>query len=573
MRKFLLLISLFTFYLSPLYAKDITILYTGDTNAMLYPCNCPIEPDGGVARRAALIKELKKQDPQALVLDAGSFFAGGDMDQYSQGPDFDRQRTLVNLKAIELIKYDALALGDDEFNFGKDFLVDNIKKNNLNFLSSNLKLEGTKPFVIKEISGIKVGIIGVTNPQVAKRISGLTIADLKTAVVSAITEVKKQGASIIILLSTLDEAGNTAIANEVPGIDIIIQKGREKEEQAGKINNTLVLRPAWEGRRLSKVVISFENNKVTNYKAEEIRLSDKVMDDPAITAILPQCFQNANCRKKGFVGSCSNPGAKDARCEFKEPNKVSLFVITSKDCIVCEAGISEKIEFFKKQFAGLVPHYLYYPDKDAEKLIKDSNISSLPVYLFGKEIEKEKDFAQLKNSFEVKGDYCMLKPELGGISYFLNRKNIKDKFDLFISLYGKNTDQALVAVKELKPDVHFLVIEQEGKFNAFSGQPEVEESKRSLCVQKYYPEYFFDYMVCRVKDMSNPKPETCLAKFDVNKISTCSKGSEGESLLKENIKLTRELQIMTGPVYLVDNQNIFIMPESKEEELKKLIKR
>ena len=60
----------------PCYAKEITIIYTGETHAMLYPCNCPKEPDGGVARRATLIKQLRKNYPDALLLDSGGFFAG-----------------------------------------------------------------------------------------------------------------------------------------------------------------------------------------------------------------------------------------------------------------------------------------------------------------------------------------------------------------------------------------------------------------------------------------------------------------------------------------------------------------
>jgi len=43
------------------YAKEITIIYTGSTHGMVYPCSCPIEPDGGIARRATLVKQLRKE--------------------------------------------------------------------------------------------------------------------------------------------------------------------------------------------------------------------------------------------------------------------------------------------------------------------------------------------------------------------------------------------------------------------------------------------------------------------------------------------------------------------------------
>jgi hypothetical protein len=52
------LLALF-FLIKPALAKDVVILYTGDTHAMLYTCSCPKEPDGGVARRATLVKKLE----------------------------------------------------------------------------------------------------------------------------------------------------------------------------------------------------------------------------------------------------------------------------------------------------------------------------------------------------------------------------------------------------------------------------------------------------------------------------------------------------------------------------------
>ena len=95
------------------YAKDITILFTGQTHAMLYTCSCPIETDGGVMRRASLIKSLRKQNPEALLIDSGGFFAGGLLDEYTANVDLDRQRTEINLKAMSLMRYDAVCVSAD----------------------------------------------------------------------------------------------------------------------------------------------------------------------------------------------------------------------------------------------------------------------------------------------------------------------------------------------------------------------------------------------------------------------------------------------------------------------------
>jgi hypothetical protein len=129
-------------------------------------------------------------------------------------------------------------------------------------------------------------------------------------------------------------------------------------------------------------------------------------------------------------------------------------------------------------------------------------------------------------------------------------------------------------MKAFNPTVHFLAVERSGKFEAAKGEPEVEEYLRSVCVQKYYPARFWDYMGCRVKSIGSSWWEDCLGELDAGKIRTCARGEEGKNLLKENISLNREFQVMTGPVYVLDNQEIFGLEGiPSKEEFEKIIKR
>jgi hypothetical protein len=582
--KFLILncifaVLIFSFALA-CYAKEITIIYTGETHAMLYPCSCPIEPDGGIARRATLIKEIRAKDPNAILLDSGSFFAGGPMDEYTQNTQADMERTRVNLKAMELTKYDALAIGDDEFNFGRKFFQENICKTNLNFLSCNIsdpnaqaKSGLIKPYLIKEVLGAKIGIIGVNTPLAAQKAEGFNFTEPKLAVANAIKELRKNNVNIIVLLSHLGENEDLDLINDVQGVDIlIVGHNRSRPESFAKVANTLVLRPSWQARRLGKVTLTIADNKIADYKVEELRLSSQVADDPAIISILPQCFQDANCKKKGFIGACKNPGNTNSRCLFTAANKVSLLIITAKGCVTCKPEAT--VNFLKKEFAGLQVSYLYYPDKKARKLVKDLVISSLPAYLLGKEAEKEKKFDSLQGKIEKKGDFYMLNPRFSGFSYFIGRKRIKGKFDLFISLYGPDTTKLLDVVKELNPDIHFLAIEKEGRFDAARGNIETEEYLRAVCIQKYYPKEFWQYLVCRANKTDTSWWDDCAANLDIDKIKSCANAPEGVLLLKENISLNKEFQVMFGPTYLLENQEIFSSSGvPTKEELEKTIRK
>ncbi|MFH1199296.1 MAG: hypothetical protein V1650_03965, partial [Candidatus Omnitrophota bacterium] len=495
--KFKILVFIFAFCILNFslnaYAKEITLIVTGDTHAMLYPCSCPKEPDGGIARRATLVKELRKSNPNSLLLDAGAFFAGGLTDEYTLSTPLDMQRTIVNLKAIDLMRYDAVAISDDEFNFGSDFLRENIDKNKIPFVSANIKVNNVLPYIIKSAAGIKVGIIGLTTLSARSKSGAVKIEDAKAALDNAIKLVKKDGAGIIVVLGRINEGESIDLTKEVEGVDVFITSSRPNQQALIKNGQTIVLRPSWQGRRILKLALELKDNKIVNNKLEELRLSDKVKDDADILKVLPRCFADNNCKKGYVVGTCNNPAAMNAECVFSNVSKVSLTVISSKDCAVCNTD--EVAAFLKKEFpGGLTVTVLNYPERQAQGIVKDFGIKTLPAYILGKEIEKEKSFDGLKGNLDFKNNMYLLKAQLGGLSYYIDRPRVKGKLDLFISLYDKLTLAVLSATAKFNPSIHFLVNEQDGKLEAASGALEVEDCARAVCVQKYYPQVYNEYL-------------------------------------------------------------------------------
>jgi len=558
------------------HAKEIVILYTGQTHAMLYPCNCPKEPDGGVARRAMHVKNVRAKHPDVLLLDTGAFFAGGLLDEYTQNTQLDMERTLVNLKAMQRMGYDAVAIGDNEFNFGKDFLFEAISKTDLSFLSCNVNTQetkGLKAFIIKDVSGTKIGIIGVTNLAAHNKSGSFRFSEPKQAVKKAVEELKDSGVDIIVVLSQLEEKDDLILIKEVKGIDVLIGSHHTiKDQPFVKFENTLLLKTFWQGRSLDMVTLTFENNRLTKYKFDEVRMSDKIQDDPDILEILPRCFSDINCRRDDLRGFCQNPGKPQANCLFSAVQKIRLVVITDKSCLTCNPDTV--IDFLKKDFPGIEPTYLYYPEKKAKDLIKEFGISSLPAYLLSKEVEKEERFDRLKDNFQAQGDFYLVKPTYSGISYFFNRKKIKGRLDLFISLYDKNAAKLLEVIQDFNPQLHFLAKQDQAGFDAAGGEPEVEEYLRAVCVQKHYPQKFWEYVRCRSNNIHSTWWDDCALSLDTRKIKTCAQGPEGTSLLKDHIGMSEELRILFGPTYLLNNQEIFISKGvPSREELEAIIQK
>lgn len=568
------LIGFFVFLFSACaYAKEITVVLTGDTHAMLYHCNCPFEPDGGLSRRATLFKELRKTNPDMLLLDSGRFFAGGLLDENTQNTQLDMLRTQANVSAMGFMGYDAVNLAEDEFNFGWEFLEKQISERKIPFVSSNLEAKNVLPFVVKDIQGLKVGIIGVTSLLAKNKISNNLFTDPYLAVTNAVVRLRQLNADIIIVLSSLSESEDLGLIKS-GGIDILISgRNSSQSEPVIKTDATYVLRPFWQGRRIIKSVFSVEGKRIVSYKSEEIRVSDKYVDDPEVAAVVPRCFSDNNCQQEGSVGVCFDAGLKQARCEFTQAPRVSLKVIVPGECRVCYTdGI---INGFKKIFPGLTVTRVSFPSQESAQLIKDMGINALPAYLFEKSVENNSGFnAELSKKLELKSGYYILKQEYSGISYLLGRKLIKGKLDIFISLYDKNISGLLEAIADFHPEVHFLAIDYDGKFDAAAGKSEVEEYLRAECVRKYYPKSFWDYTRCRANNIDSSWWEDCAVKMNTDKIKSCARGKEGAALLKEQSRFNKEYKILLGPAYLMDNVEIFSTKGAvTKEELKKVLKR
>ena len=349
---------------------------------MIYPCNCPLEPDGGIARRAAFVKTMRKEYPNTVLLDSGGFFAGGLMDEYTQNTTLDMQRTEINLKGMELMKYDAVAVGDDEFNFGKDYFLRRAGVSAVPFLSCNLVSDKVVPYVIKEVAGVKIGIIGLTGLSVLPKAGGLDVLDPREAVSKAVTALKGEGVTFIILLSHQGENQDMDILEKVPGINIlIVGHSRSKDEMWSKYKDTLILRPSRQARRVGRVLLRVNNGKVTryDYDIEEVRMSDKIMDDPQVAFILPTCFSDMQCKKKDSIGTCQNPGKKEAKCVFAKAPEIRAWVIVPRGCSVCNP--SPMINLLKKEFCGCFYAYLYGcpGERTVEEFSPNKRVAGIPV--------------------------------------------------------------------------------------------------------------------------------------------------------------------------------------------------
>ncbi|MFH1655361.1 MAG: hypothetical protein ABH954_01975 [Candidatus Omnitrophota bacterium] len=569
-----------------LYAEKIAIVYSGDSHASLYPCRCPENPNGGIARRATKIKELRKQYQNLLLLDSGDYFASGEQDPDSQEPGLDKKRTEIYFKAMEIMGYDAVGVGKGEFNFGKEFLSDVIKKIDIDFLSCNLELPGLSPFVIKEFGKTKVGIVAVSPID-----SGLgikqDIAQTIKVVKDNIKKLKGKKVDITIILSQLGLGMDEQLLEKIDGIDIIISSVMSSKYKTGdKIGSAIYLKPYSWTRTLGVLELDVEDGKIKGIAPKNFPMDKNIPDATEIKDFLPLCFQDKECYKGKQRGICESPGEKDATCVYGEDLKLPLTVISPKDCKTCNIDLA--LEQLNDRISGLSAIHLDSDDKKAKDLIKKFEINMLPVFLLGKEVTRHNNFKNLLDTKIIEkkdANYYMVNPFVIGVSYFLERKAEKDRLDLFISLRNKGSKNVLEITKKLLDEpgakfnfnIHFLAVYDEAlaEFRAPGGIAEIEENKRVLCIMQKYTDNLWDYLFCRLDNIESTWWDDCAIKLglDIDSIRKCAKSQEADDLLKDNIKLPEELKIYYGPLFLLGNKEIFGATEKTTfEELEKIIK-
>ncbi len=224
------IIFIMLFLLFSIIAKEteLVILHTNDFHG--HPLkfeNSPAKDVGGLPAIATFVKETRSQYKNVLLLDAGDINTGR--------PESNFFKTEPDIIGYNYIRYDAMVLGNHEFDHSIPDLKNQMKLAKFPFISANVYDSNgkllTKPYIIKNYNGIKVGIFGLTttettivgNPEYTK---GLKFEDEVETAKKMVNELKGK-VNIIIAVVHMglyddENQGSKKIAKNVEGIDLII---------------------------------------------------------------------------------------------------------------------------------------------------------------------------------------------------------------------------------------------------------------------------------------------------------------------------------------------------------------
>ncbi|URJ61463.3 5'-nucleotidase C-terminal domain-containing protein [Paenibacillus polymyxa] len=268
---------------TPVSGKHITILHTNDTHAHVVAN----DKEMGFAKLAGIIDQYRASNPNTLLLDDGDTVHGTTF------------ATLVNgesiVKVINKLRYDAMVPGNHEFNYGWKHLVELSKGIQFPVLSANIKqTDGTRlfePYVIKEVDGVKIGIIGLTTPETAyktnpKNVEGIQFTDPAAEAKAAVDEIRSK-VDVVVVLGHLGQdasSKNTSlkVVKEVPGIDIFIDGHSHTVLEKGLVsdNGTLIASAGEYTKYLGVVDLWVDGGKVTQKQAKLIDSTQAVDVQP-----------------------------------------------------------------------------------------------------------------------------------------------------------------------------------------------------------------------------------------------------------------------------------------------------
>jgi len=273
---------------------------------------------------------------QVVLVDNGGFFPEQDTEQ-------DKAWFLMD--AMRVLGTDAVGVGERDLRFGLAYLRTQVRRTGLPVISSNLMEKGKNrpvltPYVIKKIGNVKVGIFSLLSDKaiLGPAKDSLSIAQPSATAKQMVTELRKKGAEVVVLLSQLGKVESEDLVSSVDGIDAVmaghdvplIQKGR-------MVKNSVACYGGEQGQYVCRTMLTLDaKHHSTTGEAEAVILGPEVPEKPEV-AKLVKSFED------GFNEKLRKAEEERVRNQVPKPaaNNPEHF-LGAELCIRCHADEGEQ---------------------------------------------------------------------------------------------------------------------------------------------------------------------------------------------------------------------------------------
>jgi 2',3'-cyclic-nucleotide 2'-phosphodiesterase (5'-nucleotidase family) len=251
-------------------ADSLIILSTTDVIGKTSPCGCHT-PKGGLARQATFADSLRRRYANVLWVDNGGFFPE---DELHEGAAW------FLISAMKTQRVDAVCVGDRDLRFGLAPLRERARAAKLQLVCANLELKATRQpafarSLLKRIGPATVGIFGVMTDSgdLGPARDSLTVTDPALAAKAAIADLKRQGATVIVMLSQLGKVGAEDLVSALDGIDVAIVGRNPPLIASGRmIRNTILVYGGEQGQFMGVTRVALEGGGHAKSSSSEMAM-------------------------------------------------------------------------------------------------------------------------------------------------------------------------------------------------------------------------------------------------------------------------------------------------------------
>lgn len=237
---------------------------------------------GGMDRIAAEVSRIRSQAgaDKVLLLDAGDTLGDTLAAAKTEG------RVLI--EAMNSIGYDAMVVGNHEVDFTAETLRRRVAEAKFPVLAANMLDQFsaelfTKPYIIKNVNGIKVGILGLAYPNTRyttakKNLKGVRFVDAQQAAARYVPLMRRDGAELVIALTHLGLSSDKQLAEQVEGIDVIVGgHSHNRMREAMIVGPTIIVQAGAHGSDLGRLDLNVESDgrraKIVRHQRQLIALT------------------------------------------------------------------------------------------------------------------------------------------------------------------------------------------------------------------------------------------------------------------------------------------------------------
>ncbi|HKP46670.1 MAG TPA: 5'-nucleotidase C-terminal domain-containing protein [Pyrinomonadaceae bacterium] len=296
---------------------QVVILGTTDLHGNLFPLDYYTNraENRGLAKIATIVRQVRSENPNVMLIDSGDTIQGTPLEYYHNKKNNTPPDPMM--LAMNELAYDSMTVGNHEYNFGLKVLEKARSEAKFPWLSANTYNKGTtethyQPFIIKEIAGVRVAVLGLTTPGIPNwenvpNYDGLEFRD-------PLPEAKKwvpllrgrEHADVVVIAMHMgleqdlrtgevnpgqvqNENEAIAIAQQVPGVDAIFMGHTHRDVPSVIINGVQLLQANYWGRHLARLDLYLEKEPrgwhIVAKSARTIPVDDRVIADSALLKI------------------------------------------------------------------------------------------------------------------------------------------------------------------------------------------------------------------------------------------------------------------------------------------------